>query len=113
MTIIVDIKRESHTGCFKGLVMISNGAVICRTTLLRGNTFEQIACSLMNFIILEKPEKIIFDTVGFGLGLYDYFITNLRNTPFYELKADGTIVYSKLSFATEFSTEYDHTWIRD
>lgn len=60
-------------------------------------TFAEQAIHILDIIIKEKPDKIIFDKFGVGYGLYDAFMLTAKRSHIYsrllEVDSFGLITY--------------------
>jgi hypothetical protein len=96
---IVDVRRQKYEGFFVKVEIVDiNNGVIENVNAMEGKgepqSFKQMSLNLSKMIIEQKPDKIIFDTRGIGLGLKDDF-TSLVDEGWLTFIVDskGNIIY--------------------
>lgn len=59
-------------------------------------TFEEQVIKLIYIMLVDTPEKIIFDKNGTGISFYNIFINIIKQEPFrryFEVDAFGSVTY--------------------
>lgn len=57
-------------------------------------TFDVMSQVLLLNIFKNKPEQIIFDKNGLGLGFYDAFIKDIKGIDSVKMSASGKLTYN-------------------
>lgn len=61
---------------------------------IRGLSFDAQARKLISLVEEEKPSQIIFDKMGYGKGLWDTFITEMRPMrALFDIDSKGNITH--------------------